>query len=279
MLRFSGAGVSDVGLVRAHNEDSAFVGPYVALVADGVGGAAAGEVASATATYVVAATALARFGDDARVGAARRRRGRPDERPPRRRATTRAGPAWPPRSRRWSRDGERIVLGHVGDSRAYLLRRRCAGPGLPRPHRTSSTWSTTAARPGRGARSTPGATWCSARSRPTDGASTTSTSPSVDARAGDRLLLCSDGLTDLVPRPGSRRCCAARPALGGRRAHPGRARRRRHATTSPASSSTSSTARWSSATAGCSARSATSPTSSTPASVAPRLTVLPDSPA
>ena len=63
MLRFSGAGVSDVGLQRDHNEDSAFVGPYVALVADGVGGAAAGEVASASATYAVSATALARFGD------------------------------------------------------------------------------------------------------------------------------------------------------------------------------------------------------------------------
>ena len=64
MLRFSGAGVSDVGRVRPHNEDSAFHGPYVAVVADGVGGAAAGEVASATAAYIVAATALARFGDD-----------------------------------------------------------------------------------------------------------------------------------------------------------------------------------------------------------------------
>src|SRR6476661_4999755 len=62
MLRFSGAGVSDVGRVRPHNEDSAFVGPYVALVADGVGGAAAGEVASATTAYVVAASALSRFG-------------------------------------------------------------------------------------------------------------------------------------------------------------------------------------------------------------------------
>ena len=34
MLRFSGAGVSDVGLVRSSNEDSGFVAPYVALVAD-----------------------------------------------------------------------------------------------------------------------------------------------------------------------------------------------------------------------------------------------------
>lgn len=64
MLRFSGAGVSDVGLVRPHNEDSTFVGPYAALVADGVGGAAAGEVASATAAYVASAVALSRFGRD-----------------------------------------------------------------------------------------------------------------------------------------------------------------------------------------------------------------------
>ena len=64
MLRFSGAGVSDTGLVRPDNEDSAFVGPYVALVADGVGGAAAGEVASATAAYAMTATALAHFGGE-----------------------------------------------------------------------------------------------------------------------------------------------------------------------------------------------------------------------
>ena len=63
MLRFSGAGVSDVGRVRPHNEDSGFVGPYVALVADGVGGAAAGEIASATAAYSASAVALAQLGE------------------------------------------------------------------------------------------------------------------------------------------------------------------------------------------------------------------------
>src|SRR3954462_857822 len=63
VLRFSGAGVSDIGRVRAHNEDSGFVGPYVAIVADGGGGAAAGEIASATAAYSASAVALGRFGD------------------------------------------------------------------------------------------------------------------------------------------------------------------------------------------------------------------------
>jgi protein phosphatase len=37
---------SDVGCVRANNEDAAFASPRLAAVADGVGGAAAGEVAS-----------------------------------------------------------------------------------------------------------------------------------------------------------------------------------------------------------------------------------------
>ena len=64
MLRFSGRGVTDVGRVREANEDSAFLGPYVALVADGVGGAAAGEVASATIAYVVSAIARLRHDQD-----------------------------------------------------------------------------------------------------------------------------------------------------------------------------------------------------------------------
>ena len=60
MLRFQRAGRSHTGLVRAVNEDSGFAGPSLVLVADGVGGAAAGEVASATAAYVTSALALGR---------------------------------------------------------------------------------------------------------------------------------------------------------------------------------------------------------------------------
>ncbi len=194
MLRFSGAGVSDVGRVRPHNEDSAFHGPYVAVVADGVGGAAAGEVASATAAYVVAATALARFGEDPvdvlvrgvenahaslrlGVGADPDRAGM---------ATTLTAVVT---------DGSRVVLGHVGDSRAYLLRdgalvqvscdhtyvQHLVDTGQLDPaERRGHPWSNVVMRSLGG------------------GPDETLDVTDLEVSAGDRLLLCSDGLSDLV---------------------------------------------------------------------------------
>jgi protein phosphatase len=198
MLRFSGAGVSDVGLVRAHNEDSAFVGPYAALVADGVGGAAAGEVASATATYVVSATALARFGSPPEevlreaVTAARRDLATGVEREP-----SRAGMATTLTA--VVSDGRRVVLGHLGDSRAYLLRsgtleqvsrdhtfvqhlvdegRLKAGEAAQHP------WRNVVAR---------------SLHEETGAALDEVELTSLDVSPGDRIMLCSDGLSDLVP--------------------------------------------------------------------------------
>ncbi|MDQ6686570.1 MAG: protein phosphatase 2C domain-containing protein [Actinomycetota bacterium] len=121
MLRISGVGASHVGLVREHNEDAGFVSPMLILVADGVGGAAAGEVASATTAYVVAATALARPDHDpAEVLTA---------------AVARAfeqlvlGVAEDPRRSGMATtltalltDGARFALAHIGDSRGYLYR-------------------------------------------------------------------------------------------------------------------------------------------------------------
>lgn len=48
-LRFSA--LSDVGRVRKENQDSGYAGPHLLIVADGVGGAARGDIASATTVH------------------------------------------------------------------------------------------------------------------------------------------------------------------------------------------------------------------------------------
>jgi serine/threonine protein phosphatase PrpC len=195
MLRFSGAGVSDPGLVRPDNEDSAFVGPYVAVVADGVGGAAAGEVASATAAYAVAATVLARFGEDPEallldgVEAARSsiRRGVQTDLTRLGMATTLTAVAC---------DGTRAVLAHLGDSRAYQLR-----DGELTQVSTDHTYVEHLVQTGQLTRERAARhPWRNIVLRSIDG---DPVHDGVDlvplsVEVGDRLLLCSDGLTDLV---------------------------------------------------------------------------------
>ena len=198
MLRFSGAGVSDVGLVRPQNEDSAFVGPYVAVVADGVGGAAAGEVASATATYALTATVLGRMGEEPEallldgMEAARTsiRRGVQGDLNRLGMATTVTAVVC---------DGHRAVLAHVGDSRAYLLRDD-ALTRLTTDHTyVQGLVSSGQLRPEEVGRHP----WRNVVLRSLDG---DPVHEGVDllplpVRPGDRLLLCSDGLSDLVPDP------------------------------------------------------------------------------
>ena len=197
MLRFSGAGVSDKGRVRAHNEDSAFVAPYVALVADGVGGAAAGEVASATAAFVVAANALSRFGQPGEailrdaVAQARHalRQGVLDDDSRRGMATTLTAVVC---------DGDRVLLGHLGDSRAYVYR---SGElrQVSRDHTYVQGLVDRGLLPPEAASSHP---WSNVVLRSLDasqeGRSTDVDVVELDVEEADRLLLCSDGLTDLV---------------------------------------------------------------------------------
>lgn len=119
MLRFRGAGVSDGGPVRDLNEDSAFLGPHLALVADGVGGAAAGEIASATTAYVVS-RGIGRGVDPLLSLDAGLRRAAD--------LLTRASAAdvaiagLATTLTAIATDGHRVALAHAGDSRAYLVR-------------------------------------------------------------------------------------------------------------------------------------------------------------
>ncbi|MCL2584491.1 MAG: protein phosphatase 2C domain-containing protein [Streptosporangiales bacterium] len=114
---------SDVGLVREGNEDSVYAGGRLLVVADGMGGHAHGEVASATAIEALRPLDIAvpddellpaleeavlRAGDSLheKVEADPELRGM---------GTTLTALLW---------SGSRLGLAHIGDSRAYLVRAR-----------------------------------------------------------------------------------------------------------------------------------------------------------
>ena len=193
-MRFSATGRTHVGLVRTGNEDSGFAGPTLMLVADGVGGNAAGEVASATTAYVVSASALARVG--LRPASVLGRAVAESQR------QVRQGVRHDPALRGMSTtltalltDGQRFALAHVGDSRAYLFR----DGGLTRLS-SDHTWVQQMRDEGR-------MTEAEAMVHPwrnvvlrtinADDPSDADVMP-VALRLGDRVLLCSDGLTDQV---------------------------------------------------------------------------------
>ncbi len=114
---------SHVGMVRSNNQDSGFAGGHLFLVADGMGGHAGGDVASAIATKTLAAldveptdtpqntTSVLR---KAVLDANRKLRDTVGDRPELAgMGTTFTG---------FLTVGEKLALAHIGDSRLYLLR-------------------------------------------------------------------------------------------------------------------------------------------------------------
>ena len=125
---------SDVGLLREGNEDSAYAGPRLLAVADGMGGHAAGEVASAVAISALAAPRRrrARHRPARRAGSGGRRR--QPARCTRWSSPTRRSRAWAPRSPRCCGQAPRVALvPHRRLARLPAARRR-ALPDHPRPH-------------------------------------------------------------------------------------------------------------------------------------------------
>jgi protein phosphatase len=112
---------SDVGLVREGNEDSGYAGPHLLAVADGVGGHAAGEVASAATITTIAALDAEDSGPDlvstlaGAVAAANLRLQELISSDP-----SIEGMGTTLTALLWS-EGY-AALCHIGDSRAYLLR-------------------------------------------------------------------------------------------------------------------------------------------------------------
>ena len=125
-FRWTSAARSDVGRVRDSNEDSVFTQPEsgVFVVADGMGGHAAGEVASAIASRTIGDSACRRCGSiealsEQLVGAfleAGREIARQAEEDP-----SRSGMGTTATVLRLRRDGQ-FLIAHIGDSRAYLSR-------------------------------------------------------------------------------------------------------------------------------------------------------------
>jgi PPM family protein phosphatase len=110
---------SKTGLVRSRNEDSAYAGRWLCAVADGMGGHAAGNVASATVV-----DAVRRFDTAAGTGQLTEVMGTAvraaNSQLAAASAGSRAGMGSTLTAMLWS--GTHVAVAHIGDSRAYLLR-------------------------------------------------------------------------------------------------------------------------------------------------------------
>jgi PPM family protein phosphatase len=114
------AALSDVGRVRKDNQDSAYASERLLVIADGVGGAARGDVASSTAIDALRRLDTPTPGDllEALAGAIHRAHDRIAE-------LVEQDPTLEGTSTTVTAvlfDGSRIGVGHIGDSRGYLLR-------------------------------------------------------------------------------------------------------------------------------------------------------------
>ncbi len=179
---------SDTGRAREANEDSAYAGRWLYAVADGLGGHAAGEIASAAAITALAAydteTEPARLVDvlaDAVRTANAAIRQHTEANPEfRGMGTTLTAMLW---------SGPAYALAHIGDSRAYRLR----GGQLRQLTEDHALGNLVAA-----ARTIPAL--APVMSRHLDGRADRSPDLALlDATPGDRYLLCSDGLTSVIP--------------------------------------------------------------------------------
>ncbi|MBA2551701.1 MAG: serine/threonine-protein phosphatase [Nocardioidaceae bacterium] len=188
------AALSDVGRVRKNNEDSGYASARLLLLADGMGGMEAGEVASSVTVQTIRKIDEPPAADllEILAGAVQRANDRLAEiievdASVDGMGTTITG---------MLSDGERIALVHVGDSRAYRVREGRLKQ-LTRDH----TFVQSLIDEGRLTRDEAKVhPHRSVLIRALDGRQELEPDLSVlDLVAGDRVLLCSDGVTDFLP--------------------------------------------------------------------------------
>jgi PPM family protein phosphatase len=187
--------VTDLGLVRSNNEDSAHVGSRLVAVADGMGGLPAGELASDLVIKALAPLDEAPDDTDAdpleQLTAAvedgnNRVADMVDEDPAREGMGTTVTALL--------LAGERFGLVHVGDSRCYVLHEGTLEQITRDDTLVQSLVDRGALTPAQ-ARAHPQR---SLVTQAVQGRPMTISGGILDARAGDRYLLCSDGLSDVV---------------------------------------------------------------------------------
>ena len=182
---------TDIGCVREQNEDSLIVQPPLYVVADGMGGHAAGEVASEIAVRTIAelapeepdAEALGRAVEQANrdiINAALLGEGREGM------GTTCTAALL---------QGTRLVIAQVGDSRAYLLHNG-ALTQLTRDHSLMANMIEAGQLTPEEARTHPNRSVIT-RALGND-PNMTPDLYEINVEAGDRLLLCSDGLSSML---------------------------------------------------------------------------------
>jgi PPM family protein phosphatase len=185
---------SDVGLLRNGNEDSMYAGPRLLAVADGMGGHAAGEVASRVAIETVAALDEDLPGSDlitAMRDAVETANGYLRDMV----AADGALEGMGTTLTALLAAGPRLGLVHVGDSRAYLLR---AGTlhQITHDHTLVQSLVDEGRITPEEATTHPQRSWIT---RALDGRGEIELDLSIrEAHAGDRYLLCTDGLSGVV---------------------------------------------------------------------------------
>jgi serine/threonine protein phosphatase PrpC len=194
-LQLRSAAVSHLGLVRSGNQDSVYAGQWLIAVADGMGGMAAGDLASAiaidaitpvdrpTAENELVPSLHAAIG----VAGARMRAAVAED-------STRDGMGTTLTAMLLSGSGSSLALAHIGDSRAYLMR-----DGLLEQLTKDDTYVQLLL--DEGLITAEQATSHPRRAVVTKAVQGEDIEPSyltAVPRVGDRWLLCSDGLSNVV---------------------------------------------------------------------------------